>query len=63
MQMCIRDRYLRIPLIQQVRTESVTEIITQEFGFRTTTVGTTSSSSEYEDVPEEAIMILSLIHI
>lgn len=49
--------YWRIPLIQQVRTESVTEIITQEFGFRTTTVGTTSSSSEYEDVPEEAIMI------
>ncbi len=49
--------YWRIPFIQQVRTESVTEIITQEFGFRTTTVGTTSSSSEYEDVPEEAIMI------
>ena len=49
--------YWRIPLIQQVWTESVTEIITQEFGFRTTTVGTTSSSSEYEDVPEEAIMI------
>lgn len=49
--------YWRIPLIQQVKTESVTEIITQEFGFRTTTVGTTSSSSEYEDVPEEAIMI------
>lgn len=49
--------YWRIPGVQEVRTESVTEIITREFGFRTTTVGTTDSSSEYEDIPDEAIMI------
>ena len=49
--------YWRIPIVQKVMSESVTEIITKEFGFRTTTVGTTATSSEYEDMPDEAIMI------
>jgi len=49
--------YWRVPGVQEVMSESVTEIITKEFGFRTTTVGTTATSSEYEDVPDEAIMI------
>ncbi|MGI6317005.1 MAG: FtsH protease activity modulator HflK [Christensenellales bacterium] len=49
--------YWRIPFVQSVASASTTEIVTKEYGFRTTLVGTTSASSEYTDVPEEAIMI------
>lgn len=49
--------YWRIPFIQSIQKASLTNIRTLEYGFRTKQVGTTTQSSQYTDVPEEAIMI------
>ena len=49
--------YFRIPIIQTVQKESLTNIRTLEYGFRTKQVGSTTQSSQYDDVVEEAIMI------
>jgi len=49
--------YWKIPFIQSVQKESVTTIHTMEYGFRTKKIGDTSRAAEYEDVPDEAIML------
>lgn len=49
--------YWRIPLLQTVRTESVTTIYTQEYGFRTTQSGSGASSAKYRDVENEGVML------
>lgn len=49
--------YFRIPIIQSVKKESLTNIHTLEYGFRTKQVGTTTQSSQYDNVADEAIMI------
>ena len=48
--------YWRVPLAQQVIAESVTTIHTQEYGFRTTSGGTTNTAAKYVDVLEEEIV-------
>ena len=49
--------YWRVPLAQQVIAESVTTIHTQEYGFRTTSGGTTNTAAKYVDVLEESEML------
>ena len=49
--------YFKIPFVQTVEKESLTSIRTIEYGFRTKQVGSTTQSSQYDDVAEEAIMI------
>jgi membrane protease subunit HflK len=47
----------RIPFIQSVKKESLTNIQTLEYGFRTSQVGDATHASKYQDVADEAIMI------
>jgi membrane protease subunit HflK len=49
--------YWHIPVIQSVDVQSTTEIRTEEYGYRTTRSGTTSTAAQYYDVDEEAIML------
>lgn len=49
--------YWRIPLVQEVISESVTTIHTKEYGFRTTTQGSFGKSAKYTDVENEGVML------
>lgn len=49
--------YWHIPFIQQVVSESVTTIHTQEYGFRTTRQGTAGKASQYVDETNEGVML------
>ncbi len=49
--------YWKLPFIQEIQSESVTTIHTQEYGFRTTSSGTTSTAATYSDVEEESVML------
>lgn len=49
--------YWHVPFIQEVRTQSRTQLYTLEYGFRTTRAGSTQSQAEYQDEPDEAIML------
>lgn len=49
--------YWRLPGVQQVVSRSVTTIYNVEYGYRTTTGGTSRSSAEYRDVVEESVML------
>lgn len=49
--------YWHMPFIQQVRTQSRTQLYTLEYGFRTTKTSTSQSQAEYQDMPDEAIML------
>lgn len=51
--------YWHVPMIQQVKTQSRTQLYTLEYGYRTKQPATTTSEAVYEDVPEEAIMLTS----
>jgi membrane protease subunit HflK len=51
--------YWRMPLVQQVRKQSTMQKYTVEYGFRTTVPATTTSVAQYEDKPEESIMLTS----
>jgi membrane protease subunit HflK len=49
--------YWRMPGVQQIVSRSVTTIYNVEYGYRTTTGGTSRSSAEYRDVVEESVML------
>lgn len=49
--------YWRVPLFQSVISQSVTTIHTQEYGFRTTVQGNSTSASRYIDVDNESVML------
>lgn len=49
--------YWRMPLIQQVVSRSVSTIHNVEYGYRTTTGGTSRTSAEYLDVKDESVML------
>jgi len=49
--------YWHIPIAQTVQKQSLTEIYTLEYGFRTASAGTTSSGATYYPREEEAVMI------
>ena len=49
--------YWHMPFIQQVRTQSRTQLYTMEYGFRTTKAGSDQTQPEAADVPDEAIML------
>ena len=49
--------YWKIPLIQNVISESVTTIHTKEYGFRTTQQGTAGIASKYSDDTNESVML------
>jgi membrane protease subunit HflK len=49
--------YMKIPFIQSIEKESVTQIRTMEYGFRTKTTGNTTASPEYEDLANETKML------
>jgi membrane protease subunit HflK len=51
--------YLRLPFIQSVRAESVSTIYTQEYGYRTTQIGSASSAPLYDVIDEECWMLTS----
>ena len=47
----------KIPLIQNVVSESVTTIHTKEYGFRTTQTGNATSAARTEDIKNESVML------
>ena len=49
--------YFRIPLVQNIISESVTTIHTMEYGFRTTKQGSAGRASKYEDNETEGVML------
>lgn len=49
--------YWKIPLIQNVISESVTTIHTKEYGFRTTRSGSAGTAAKYADDPDESVML------
>ena len=49
--------YWHLPVIQSVQIESIEKIHTQEYGFRTSKAGTSTTAAQYYDVDEEAIML------
>jgi membrane protease subunit HflK len=49
--------YWRIPLVQEVVSESVTTIHTKEYGFRTTQQGTAGRAAQYVDETNEGVML------
>ena len=49
--------YWKLPLIQEVVSESVTTIHTKEYGFRTTQSSTTTAAAKYTDVQNESVML------
>jgi len=49
--------YWKIPLIQNVISESVTTIHTSEYGFRTTKSGSAGTAAKYADVEDESVML------
>ncbi len=49
--------YWRIPLVQDVVSESVTTIHTKEYGFRTTQQGTAGRAAQYVDETNEGVML------
>ena len=49
--------YMKIPFIQTVEKESVTQIRALEYGFRTEQTGNTSVAAKYQEVTDEAKML------
>lgn len=49
--------YWRIPLVQEIVSESVTTIHTMEYGFRTTQQGTAGKAAQYVDEANEGVML------
>lgn len=49
----------RIPFVQSVKIQSTQHIYTCEYGFKTTQAATTTTKAQYQEVPEEAIMLTS----
>lgn len=49
--------YWKLPLIQDVISESVTTIHTKEYGYRTTQSGSAGTAAQYADVVDESVML------
>ncbi len=49
--------YWKLPLIQNVISESVTTIHTKEYGYRTTKSGSAGTAAKYADVEDESVML------
>ncbi|MDD3410716.1 MAG: SPFH domain-containing protein, partial [Eubacteriales bacterium] len=49
--------YWKVPLVQEVVSESVTTIHTKEYGFRTTASGAAGTAAKYRDDTDESVML------
>ncbi|NLO86856.1 MAG: FtsH protease activity modulator HflK [Clostridiales bacterium] len=49
--------YWKIPVVQNVISESVTTIHSKEYGFRTTAQGSGNTAAKYADVVDESVML------